>query len=208
MSVPAIVERAAQVAAGDHRGIVSFEIEQHTQIDGGPIHRTAHAVIIAAYDDEQLIRVKVLRLEENGKDASAERIRYVERELTAHSEGFAVPFDRNHFNEYAYTVDGNTVRFTSKLQDARHGEGTFEVAADGHVTHLHYTPHAFPQFATAGTVDEDRAPVLPAFWATVRSEQHYTGRYFLIRGTADIVTTESHFARYASRAEALAALGQ
>jgi len=209
VSVPAIVERAAQVAAADHKGIVSFQIEQQTQIDGGPIHRTAHALIVAAYDDEQLIRVKVVRLEENGKDAGTQRMHSLEQELSAHSEGFAVPFDRAHFGEYSYEVaDGNTVRFTSTLRDAHHGDGTFQVSADGHVTHLHYMPHMLPQFATTGAIDEERAAVLPAFWATVRSEQNYTGRYMLIRGRAHIVTTESHFARYPTRTAAIAALDQ
>jgi len=208
VSVPAIVERAAQVAAADHKGIVTFQIEQTSRIDGGPIHRTDHAIILAAYEDEQLIRVRVVRLEENGKELGAERMRALENNLSAHSEGFAVPFDRAHFGEYTYEADGSTVRFTSALRDARHGDGSFDVAADGHVTHLHYTPRVLPQFATAGTIDEDRAAVLPSFWATVRSQQHYTGRYFFIRGAADVQTTESHFAKHASRAEALAAVAE
>lgn len=208
MSVPAIVERAAQIAANDHKGIVSFQIEQTSRIDGGPIHKTAHCVIVAAYDDEQLIRVRVIRYEENGKDAGADRMREIEKQLSAHSDGFAVPFDRAHFGEYAYEApDDNTVRFTSALRDARHGGGSFQVAADGHVTHLQYAPNVLPQYANTGTVEEDRAQVLPGFWATVRSVQRYSGRYLLIRGSGEVTMTESHFTRYATRAEAIAAVG-
>lgn len=207
MSVPAVVEQAARVAAADHAGIVGFRIEQISHVDGGPIHRSADVVLVAAYENDRLIRVRVLKYVDNGKDAGAAARAELEAQLSKHGEGFAVPFDARHFEEYAYDpVDASTVRFTSPLHDGRHGEGTFTVSTGSHVTELRYRPFVLPEHATSGTVEESRAEVLPGFWATTRSIQRYTGRYLLIRGSGEITTTESQFARYASRAAADAAV--
>lgn len=207
MSVPAIVERAAQVAHNDHAGIVGYRVEQTSQIDGGPIHRYARVVLVAAYENDKLIRVRVLKYVDNGKDAGDAARRELEAQLTKSGEGFAVPFDARHFGEYAYdSPDGRTVRFTSGMRDQHHGEGQFTVGDGGHVTALSYRPFALPDHATSGTIDEKRAEVLPGFWATIHSAQHYIGRYLLIHGSAEIVTTESQFVRYTTRTEAETAI--
>lgn len=207
MSVPVLVERAAQASAGDHAGFVSFRIEQTSHVDGGPIHRSADVVLVAAYENDRLIRVRVLKYVDNGKDAADSTRSELEARLSRTADGFAVPFDARHFGEYAYDpVDDRTVRFTSGLHDGRHGEGSFTVGSGAHVSELRYRPFVLPEHATSGVVEEYRSEVLPGFWATTRSVQRYTGRYLLIRGSAEITTMESQFARYASRAQADAAV--
>lgn len=207
MSVPALVERAAQASAGDHSGFVSFRVEQTSHVDGGPIHRSIDVVIVAAYENDRPIRIRVLKYVDNGKEAAEPARLELESRLARSGEGFAVPFDARHFAEYAYDpVDDRTVRFTSGLHDSRHGEGSFTVAAGAHVSELRYRPFVLPEHATSGVIEESRAEVLPGFWATTRSVQRYTGRYLLIRGSAEVTTMESQFARYSSRAQAEAAV--
>jgi len=206
--VPAIVARAAAVAERDRAGAIVYRIHQTSAMDGGPLHRRADVVIEAAADGPDLVKVRVLRYLADGAEQSDAKKRDLERQLLAGQAagGFAVPFDSRHVGEYEYAADGRTVRFRSLRRDAAHGDGDFTVDAAGHVTAMRYVPDVFPKYVRSGTVSDARAEVLPGFWASVRNDQEYDGRYLFIKGHASVVTEMSRYRRCISRAAAEAAV--
>ncbi len=200
MSVPAAVLLAASLAARDHIGIVGYRIQRTAQITAGAFHRHDEVALAVVFENDRLIRVRVLRDEVNGRAADDAAHRALERQLLAGSKtsGFTVPFDARHFQEYSYKVQGNRVDFSSDMKDAQHANGYFELGVGGAVTQLQYVPHVLPPYATAGVVREERAEVLPHFWATIRSTQSYDGRYVIFRGRGEFVTVDSDFHRFST----------
>ncbi|MHB8231218.1 MAG: hypothetical protein ACYDG0_10640 [Vulcanimicrobiaceae bacterium] len=208
-AVPPIVERAARLAARDHREIVGYRVEQRSHYAAGFIHGDSDVVLAVAFEGDRLLKVRVLRDVQNGRPASAADRAAIERQIAAANpaDGFAVPFDARHFGEYRFTGAGpSTVAFHSLVRDARHGDGTFTVDAAGDVVQMTYVPDVLPKYATGGTVEERRAPVLPGFWATVREVQRYVGHYGPLHGSATVTSEESGFVRYATPAAAVAAV--
>lgn len=201
--------RAAELATKDHQGVISLHLHQSSAIKGGPIHQSSQIELVGVFDDEKLVRVRVLSLVENGRaadrqtlDAKADEILKTENA----GGGFAVPFDARHFSEYRYQVITPTlVQFMSVVRDAEHGDGRFELSPSGQVTELQYIPDVLPKYASAGTVTQYRAEVLPGFWATVRGESQYTGHYGFISGSGDFGLTEDRFRRFTSLKEAIGA---
>ncbi len=206
--IPAIVVRAADLAQRDRVGSIVYRIHQATAMDGGPIHEHADVVLEVAADGPDLVKVRVLRFLSNGKGASEQKKRDLERQLLAGQSGggFAVPFDGRHTGEYAYAADAGSVRFTSLRRDANHGDGSFLVDASGHVTGMRYVPDVFPRYVRSGNVTDLRAEVLPGFWASIRNDQEYDGQYLFIKGHASVVTEMSGYRRYSNRAAAEAAV--
>ncbi|MGH8163792.1 MAG: hypothetical protein ACREP1_05595 [Rhodanobacteraceae bacterium] len=204
--VPAIVERAAQLAAHDRQGVVAYRMHRTSELHAGLYHRSDDVELVAVFDGERLVTVRVLRDQTDGKDngdaAKAQLARSLEQNVP--DTGFAVPFDARHFGEYRYAVDGpRSVRFVSLERDARHGAVTFSVDATGAVVRLSYSPNVLPKYATSGTIVDDRAQVVPAFWATVREQQRYDGRYGPFHGSAIVTSDESGFRRFSDAAEAV-----
>lgn len=206
--VPAIVQRAAQLAAADHRGVVAYRIHQTSRIHASFYHRTDDVLLAVVFDGDRLVRVQVLDEATDGRPAGAAAKAALARKLEAGrpADGFAVPFDARHFAEYRYHVAGRTVQFTSLVRDAHHGDGTFTVDAAGDVVRMEYRPDVLPRYASAGTIVDERAQVLPGFWATLHERQHYDGRYGPIYGSATVRIDESGFQRFADVRSALAAL--
>lgn len=207
--VPAIVMRAAEHAARDHQGIVGYRLRQTTELHAARFYnRSDNFEMAVVFDGDTLVNVRILRYTENGRDASEGEKAKIQAQLEQRKpgSGFAVPFDARHFSEYRYVQNGTAVRFISLARDDRHGDGEFAVNARGDVIRMAYAPDVLPKYATSASVIDDRAEVLPSFWATVREVQHYEGHYGPFRGYGEIVTQESHFVRFANRADAIAAL--
>lgn len=198
MSVPAAVVLAASLAAGDHGGITGYRIQRTVDIAAGPFHRHEDVALAVIFQNDRLLRVRVLSDTVSGRTTGTPAQQTLERRLLAASKapGFAVPFDSRHFQEYTYRVQGNRVDFSSKLKDARHANGYFELGSNGAVTQMQYALNVLPKYATAGTVHEDRAEVLPHFWATVRSTQSFDGRYVIFQGHGEFVTVDTDFRRF------------
>jgi hypothetical protein len=207
--VPAVVERAARLAAHDHQGVVAYRLHRTSDLHAGPYHRSDDVELAVAFDADRLVKIRVLRDRTNGKDAGAAAKADLERTLaqSTPAEGFAVPFDLRHLTEYRY-IGGSEgeVGFTSLRRDDRHGDGTFSVNASGAVVRLTYTPNVLPRYATSANISDDRAQVLPDFWATVREEQRYDGRYGPFHGSGTVVSVEDDFERFADAGAAIAAV--
>jgi hypothetical protein len=196
--VPAAVVLAASLAARDHDGIIGYRIHRTVDMAAGPIRRHEDVVLVVAFENDRMIKVRVLRDMVSGRTTGAPAQQALERQLLAASKepGFAVPFDARHFHDYTYKVQGNLVAFSSVMKDARHANGYFVLGSSGAVTELQYALNVLPKYATAGTVHEERAEVLPHFWATVRSTQLFEGRYAIFRGRGEFVTVDSDFHRF------------
>lgn len=198
MNVPPAVVLAASLAARDHAGIIGYRIQRTVDMAAGPIRRHEDVTLVAVFENDRLVRVRVLRDMVSGHSTGVPAQQALERQLLTASkeEGFAVPFDSRHFHEYTYRVQGNLVAFSSAMKDARHANGFFVLGKSGAVTELQYGLNVLPKYATAGTVHEERAEVLPNFWATVRSTQIFEGRYAIFRGRGEFVTVDSGFRRF------------
>ena len=198
MSVPAAVALAASLAARDHGGIVGYRIHRTVDMAAGPIRRHEDVALAVVFQNDRLVRVRVLSDTVSGHSTGTDAQKALERQLLSASKdpGFAVPFDARHFREYTYKVQGNLVAFSSPLKDARHADGFFVLGSGGAVTQLQYALNVLPKYATAGTVHEERAEVLPNFWATVRSTQLFEGRYAIFSGRGEFVTVDSDFHRF------------
>lgn len=206
MTVPAAVALAASLAARDHGGIVAYQIHRTGDVSAAFFRRHDDVTLAVVFDNDKLTNVRVLRDQINGRPAGAAAEQALTRELltNASAGAFAVPFDTRHLNEYHYRVEGDRVWFAADARDAQHANGFFQLAPNGAVAELQYTPNVLPRFATGGTVREERAEVLPRFWATVRSVESYDGRYGLFRGHAEFVTTNTDYHRFADTAAAMA----
>jgi hypothetical protein len=100
-----------------------------------------------------------------------------------------------------------SIRFTSTVRDAQHGDGTMEIDSQtGHVLKLTYVPNALPAHATSGTVTEVGAEVMPHLWHVARITQQYTGRAFFFTGTGTFTGVFDHFRRLPNLAAGHAAL--
>jgi hypothetical protein len=186
------------LAARDHGGIIGYRIQRTVDMAAGPIHRHEDVALAVIFQNERLLRVRVLRDMASGRSTGVPAQQALERQLLAASKepGFAVPFDARHFREYSYRVQGNRVAFSSVMKDARHANGYFELGSGGAVTQLQYALNVLPKYATSAAVREERAEVLPHFWATVRSTQSFDGRYAIFRGHAEFVTVDMDFHRF------------
>ncbi|HET9393735.1 MAG TPA: hypothetical protein VFO29_09505 [Candidatus Rubrimentiphilum sp.] len=198
MSVPAAVVLAASLAARDHTGIIGYRIQRTVDMAAGPIRRHEDVLLAAVFENDRLVRIRVLRDMVSGRSTGTPAQEALERQLLAASKepGFAVPFDARYLHDYTYRVAGNLVAFSSALKDARHADGYFVLGSGGMVTQLQYALNVLPKYATAGTVHEDRAEVLPHYWATVRSTQLFEGRYAIFQGRGEFVTVDSGFRRF------------
>ena len=140
MSVPAAVVLAASLAARDHAGIIGYRIQRSVDMAAGPIRRHEDVTLVAIFENDRLVRIRVLRDVVSGQTTGVPAQQALEKQLLAASKdpGFAVPFDSRHFHEYTYRVEGNLVAFTSAMKDARHANGYFVLGGGGAVTQLQY----------------------------------------------------------------------
>ncbi len=216
-SVPFEVRHAAELSVHDHKGIIGYESAFDTNMHGGPLHRAYHYRNAYLYNDEHLLKARALYKDDNGQIADAAQLQTETTKIeTEQGSGkvFAVPFDARHFSEYRYDraecsgcAQGEVAfTFTSLVQDEFHGSGSMTLESGGHIRLLTYVPSVLPAHASAARITVHRSEVLPGYWATVKSEGHYEGRYGLIHGGADMQSRNEHFHRFSSVDTAVTAL--
>ncbi len=216
-AVPSEVRHAAELSVQDHKGIIAYESVFDTTMHGGPLHRAYHYRNAYLYNDERLLKARALYKDDNGHIANPAELETETRKIESEQDSgkvFAVPFDARHFSEYRYqkgTCTGclageEVFNFTSLVQDEFHGNGSMTLAGTGHVKTLTYVPRVLPPHASAARITVHRAQVLPGYWATVKSEGHYEGRYGFIHGSGDMQSRNEHYRRFNSVDAARAAL--
>lgn len=208
-AVPALVVLAAERTQRFERGVVGFRLHRVFDVHAGPYRRHDEMEFAGVYEDGRLVKVRILHQEVGGKETDAQTKAQTAASYAhpAPLDVFARPFDPAHLNEYTYELaDARTVRFRALVRDAAHGDGTFALDSDGDVVSMAYSPVVMPRYARSGTVADQRAQVLPAYWTIVEETHHYGGRYAIFSGGADVTIEQSHFVRFATEADALAAL--
>ncbi|HEY1868242.1 MAG TPA: hypothetical protein VGG70_08065, partial [Candidatus Cybelea sp.] len=99
-----------------------------------------------------------------------------------------------------------SIAFSSNVQDAGHGSGSFAFDARGNVLSYSFVPNALPPHARFGQITDQRAEVLPGYWASAQETQQYKGTYGPFAASGTIQITYSDFRRYSDLATALSAL--
>lgn len=220
--VPDIVQRAAARYASDTRGVVAMQRHFLTAVSGGPIHRSETSNSAIVLQDGAYARIKYFDIADDGNQAPPQAVGQREaeanRDWAAGKVFFKEPYDPRFENDYRFADpvacsscvrDTLQVEFTSRVNDAQHGNGTMWIErASAHVLRLTYVPRVFPPHANSGSVTEYGGDALPDLWYVVRIEERFTGRAFLLTGNAQFVGTFDHFHRYAAVAEALDTLAQ
>lgn len=207
--VPAIVVLAAQRTLQAERGVVGFRLHRVFEVHAGPYGRHDDLEFAGVYEDGRLLKVRVLHQQIGGRetDEGTKAKTAAGYEHPAPGDVFARPFDAPSFPGYTYEMaDPHTVRFIAIARDSAHGDGTFVTNAAGDVLSIQYTPDVMPQYARSGSVADERAEVLPGYWAMTREVQQYSGRYAIFRGGATVTITQSAFVRFPDTATAIAAL--
>lgn len=208
-AVPALVALAAERTQRFERGIIGFRLHRVFDVHAGPYHRHDDLEFAGVYEDGRLVKVRILHQQVGGKetDAQTKAQAAAAYEHPAPLDVFARPFDPAHLSEYSYeAAEARTFRFRALVRDAAHGDGTFTLDGDGNVVGVQYSPAVMPRYARSGTVTEERAEVLPSYWTTVKETHHYGGRYAIFSGGADVTIEQSRFVRFATEAQAFAAL--
>jgi hypothetical protein len=208
-AVPAVVTLAAERTQRTERGVIGFRVHRVFDVHAGPYSRHDDLEFSGVYEDGKLVKVRILRQQTGGRDDDEKtKAQTAEKyEHPAPTDVFRRPYDPRYLSDYTYeTVDARTVRFKSPIRDTAHGDGTFTVDADGNVVSVQYAPAALPQYTRSGTVVDERAQVLPGFWAMTREVHQYRGRYAIFGGGATVTITQSGFTRFPTLAEGLTAL--
>ena len=205
---PAVVQIAQHVQRQE-TGVVSYQLTRTFDAHVGPFRRHEELELAIVSQDGTTVKVRVIRYQIGGRDQDANARAQMEAKYEHPNphDVFHRPFDLQYLSEYTYGDDtSQTVHFTSQSQDSSHGDGTFSLDADGDVVEMVYTPKALPQYASSGTVTDDRAQVLPNYWSVTREVHHYRGRYAIFGGRADVDIEYAQFKRFPDVQSATAAL--
>jgi hypothetical protein len=207
--VPPIVLRAAQQTVRTEAGIVSYRTHRVFDVHAGPSSRHDDMVFTAVYQDGCLVKMRIISDTIGGKQASAQQIAQTEQSYEHPKPGdlFDRPYDPRYVNDYQYEVTADeTVHFTAVNRSAGYGDGTFTVDSVYDVASVTYSPTVLPPHATSGTVVDQRAQVLPNYWAVTQETQQYRGHYSIFGAAGNVVITNSAFQRFSTLEAALAAL--
>lgn len=206
---PAIVQIAQHVQRRES-GVVSYDLTRTFDAHVGPLRRHEELQLAIVSQDGTTVKVRVIRYQIGGRDQDANARAQIEEkyEHPNPQDVFHRPFDLRYLNEYTYdNANAQTVHFMSRIQDSSHADGSFTLDKDGNVVEVEYSPKVLPQYASAGTVTDDRAQVLPNYWSVTREVHHYRGHYAIFGGHADVDIEYSQFKRFADLQSATAALG-
>jgi hypothetical protein len=208
-AVPAIVTQAAQRTQLTERGVVGWRVHRLFDVHAGPYSRHDDMLFAAVYQDGTLVKMHIIYQKVGGKETDAATKAQTEQkyEHPAPGDVFSRPYDPRYLNDYTYQiVDAHTVKFTTGVHTAAYGDGTFTVDNDANVVSVRYTPAVLPPHATSGTVTDQRAAVLPNYWAVTQEVQQYSGRYAIFGGGGTATITQSNFTRFTDLAAATEAL--
>ncbi len=208
-AVPAIVTQVAQRTEQTERGVVGVHVHRVFDVHAGPYHRHDDLQFSAVEQNGAVLKVRILTQTSNGKETDANTKAQTANRYEHPQPGdlFERPFDPRYVQDYSYqVVDAHTVRFTSSVHDASHGNGTFTIDGADNVTSYQYTPNVYPQYTTSGNVTDQRAQVLPNYWALTQELYQYKGHYSLFGAAATATITYGNYARFSDVSSALSAL--
>jgi hypothetical protein len=199
----------AQRFAETSRGVVSFRLHRTFEVHAGFSSRHEDLVLDGISSDGVVTKVHISSYTIDGKpaDAATQAALTQSYEHPNPSAVFNAPFDSRYVGAYQYASAGpQKIAFTSNLQDAAHGNGSFSYDAGDNVLTYTYKPNVLPPHASSGSVTDRRAEVLPGYWAVTQETQDYKGSYGPFPGAGTVALTYSDFRRFADLQSALQAL--
>jgi hypothetical protein len=205
---PPVVQIARRVQSQE-QGIVLYRLHRLFDVHAGPMHRHDDLELAVVSRENDAIKVRVLHAFAGGKSLDDAQTRQLQDryEHPRAEDVFHRPFDPAYVDEYSYqAVDAKTYRFTSVIHDGSHGNGTFWLDDDGNVVKYQYTPNVMPQYASSGTISDERTQVLPGLWQLTSEVWEFRGHYAIFGGGATARITCDSFERYADLTSAEAAL--
>ncbi len=208
-AAPPVLEQVAQRFAATTRGVVSFHLHRVLDVRAGFSHRHEDLSMHVICVDGTIVRVRIERYTIDGKTASTADTASMAQAYQAPRPGqrFRVPFDAHYQTEYQFAASApETMSFTSAFRDAAHGSGSFTYDTSYNVVSYSYQPNALPPHASAGTISDKRAEVLPGYWGLTHETQDYKGSFgpFSGRGHEDV--DFSDYRRFADMQSALVTL--
>jgi hypothetical protein len=209
VGAPPVLAQVAQRFEETSRGVVGVRLHRTFDVHGGFSSRHEDLVMDAIYDDGAIVKVRVVTYTIDGKPASVGDVSAVEESWNhpKPSDAFAPPFDPRYLDAYQYQPGGPlTIDFTSSVQDAGHGGGSFAYDAQNDVVLCTYHPNVLPPHATFGEITDRRSAVLPGYWAVTQEVQQYKGRYGPFAAAGTVQVSYSDFRRFDDLQSALRAL--
>jgi hypothetical protein len=198
LAAPATVWAVAARFAQTQKGVVSFRLHRVFDVHAGPKSRHDDIVFDGVYANGVLVKMHIVSYSIGGKQADADQLSQFQEDWLHPKVVFHFPFDPRYLAEYLYRVSGKTVTFTPLSADASHGTGAFNYDQQKNVVSFTYSPGAMPEYARSGTIADQRAPVLPNYWAVTHETQQYDGRYALWNGGATVDLSWTNFRRAGS----------
>lgn len=206
---PPALTQVAQRFSDTSQGVVAFRLHRTFDVHAGFLGRHEDLVMNGIYDAGSIAKVRILSYTIDGKPASAS-------DQTALEQGYEhpkpvdvlnPPFDPRYLGAYQYqSVSAGTIAFTSSMNDAGHGSGSFSYDAANNVVAYTYQPNTLPRYATSGAVTDHRSEVLPGYWAVTQETQQYKGHYGPLPGAATVQIEFSDFRRFPDLPSAMRAL--
>ena len=208
-AVPAIVTQVAQRTEQAERGVVGVRVHRVFDVHAGPYHRHDDLQFSAVEQNDTIVKVRIITQTTNGKETDANTKTQTANRYEHPAPGDLLdrPFDSRYVKDYSYTVvNATTIGFKSLVHDAGHGDGTFTIDSSDNVTSYEYTPNVFPQYTTSGNVTDQRAQVLPNYWALTQELYQYKGHYALFGAAATATITYGNYESFSDLSTALSAL--
>ncbi len=219
-AIPSLVQKAALAYAAELHGALGMQRHFSTTIKAGPVRHTETSDSAVLFENGAFVEIKYYRIADDGKDFSPAQIQARDSETnkdwSAGKIFFKEPYDQRYMEDYSYSQPQAcagcasglvAVTFTSAVQDVQHGKGTMWIdATTARVTELVYAPNVLPPHATSGTVTEISSNSAPGIWYVTRIDETYQGRELIVKGTGTFTGTFDQIRRFASLAQARAAL--
>ncbi len=199
-SVPPVVARVAQRFHETTQGIVAFALHRTFFVHAGPMSRRDDLLLDGVYVNGTLVKVRVLHDTIGGKSAPASQVAALVHSYEHPEPGdvFEAPFDPRYLAQYGYDASAGSVAFTPVRPVYGLGAGTFSYDARDDVTGYSYAPSVLPEHTTSGRIADQRAQVLPDYWAVTLETQTYQGHYSLFSGGATVQIVYSGFRSFPS----------
>ncbi|MEB3221083.1 MAG: hypothetical protein VKS61_03300 [Candidatus Sericytochromatia bacterium] len=215
-AVPPLLQRAADRYAEDVRGIVAQLEEAETHVKGPLVDRHARTRAWIVSRDGLPVQARVLtyRLGDALDEKERQRLeRQINERYKTREREFQPPYAQAHLDAYRFAeagcegcpAGGRRFTFQSVPRDERHGDGTLDLDAEGHVRRVSYVPARLPAAAARAGIELVRGPVGPGLWGRERLSITFEGGLGPLQGSFRLSQRVSQHRRFPTVEAALAA---
>jgi len=210
----ALSRTIAESYQAEERGILAFDVTQHSTIRGGPFRRDDYDVTAFVQTDGRLTAKAVLRHVEGSRseDHAALAKREAEPESPLGRYGMRLPCDPSALDDYSF--DAPVVQqqevvlpFRTRVHDPAHGDGriVFDSAA-ARIVRIDFTPSVPPDRASSANVVITFGPLMPDRRGIVKIVRVFEGHVGLVRGRVDSTSLYGNARAFSSATAAIEAI--